>query len=63
LQGFDPRDSHAYYCKVEVAVNVADAEEALRIANVFLSAMMPELLRCLPDWVEVTEGRWPPPRN
>lgn len=64
LQGFDPRDRHAYYCKIEVGVEkISDPDEAMRIASEFLSAMMPEILRCLPDWVDVVEGRWPPQQN
>ncbi len=60
LQGFDPRDRHAYYCKIEVGVDgVSDPERAMAVASEFLSAMMPEILRCLPDWVDVVEGRWP----
>jgi hypothetical protein len=61
VQGFDPSDAHAYYCKIEVSVNVPEPERAVQISSEFLSAMMPEILRCLPDWVEVTQGRWPPP--
>ena len=32
---------------------------ALAVAEDFLSAMMPEILRSLPDWTDFMEGRWP----
>jgi len=57
---FDPRDRYSYYCKVEVRLfDVADPVLAAERSSTFLSAMMPEILACLPDWVDVTEGRWP----
>lgn len=60
-QGFDPRDKYAYYCKVEVGMfDVADPEEAVRRASAFLSAALPEILACLPDWHDVQAGLWPP---
>lgn len=60
FQGFDPRDRYSYYCKIEVLLNsVSDPQEAAQRASAFLSAMMPEIMACLPDWREVTEGRWP----
>ncbi|HEX7010736.1 MAG TPA: exosortase/archaeosortase family protein, partial [Phycisphaeraceae bacterium] len=60
LHGFDPRDAYSYYCKVEVQIfQVADEELAARRAADLLSAAMPEILACLPDWVDVQAGRWP----
>ena len=57
---FDPRDRYSYYCKVEVGMgDLADSTAAAECASAFLSAMMPEIMACLPDWVDVTEGRWP----
>ncbi|MCC6581128.1 MAG: exosortase [Phycisphaeraceae bacterium] len=60
LQGFDLKDAYSYYCKVEVGIpGVGDREQAVRIAQRFLASVMPEIMGCLPDWVDVTEGRWP----
>jgi len=58
--GFDPRDRYSYYCKVEVLFpGLGGQEEATQKAQEFLSAAMPEILACLPDWQDVIEGRWP----
>ncbi len=60
LQGFDPRDKYSYYCKVEVRLaGVEDPELARERAASLLSVVLPEVMACLPDWVDVTEGRWP----
>jgi exosortase len=60
LQGFDPRDEYSYYCKVEVqALGVPDAQQAAERSASLLSAAVPEIMACLPDWIDVTEGRWP----
>jgi exosortase len=60
LQGFDPRDRYSYYCKIEVGVfGVGDLEQANLCVSGFLSVMLPEVMACLPDWVDVTQGRWP----
>jgi hypothetical protein len=57
--GFDLRDKYSYYCKVQVTVNVQDKNEAMQRIESLLSELMPEIMSCLPDWVDVTEGRWP----
>ena len=60
LQGFDPRDRYSYYCKIEVGtLDVEDPEAALLRSESFLSAALPEIMACLPDWDDVTHGRWP----
>ena len=38
---------------------VADKDVAAERASAFLSAMLPEIMACLPDWVDVEQGRWP----
>ena len=57
--GFDIRDKYSYYCKVQVTVHVQDKDEAIERISSLLSEVMPEIMSCLPDWVDVTEGRWP----
>lgn len=62
LKAFDLREKYAYWCKVEVRpLNVQRSEDMVEVAGKFLSAAMPEILSCLPDWHEVREGRYPPP--
>lgn len=57
---FNLRDKYAYYCKIEIGVdNIPDPEDARLVVGDFLSVMLPEIMRCLPDWVEVTEGKYP----
>lgn len=64
FQAFDPLDKYAYFCKIEVGMpHIADLEEATRLASSFLSVMLPEIMACLPDWTEVTEGLYPPQKE
>jgi hypothetical protein len=61
FQGFSLTDEYSYYCKIEVGINlVGDKELARQRASDFLSDFLPQVMACLPDWVDVTEGRWPP---
>ena len=58
--GFDPTDDYSYYCKVEVFFPALQDRDAVPAATErFLGAMLPEIMACLPDWQDVTEGRWP----
>ena len=53
---FSRSDEHAYYCKVEFTlVDDKDLkpEEFVERSTELLDAMLPELMRCLPDWSEV----------
>ncbi|MFA9476758.1 exosortase/archaeosortase family protein [Phycisphaerales bacterium AB-hyl4] len=60
IEGFNPRDRYSYYFKVELQMHqVGDRELASERAAAFLEHAMPELMACLPDWVDVTEGRYP----
>ena len=59
MHGFDLRDKYSYYCKIQVTVEVPDKDEAMERVSSLLSELMPEIMSCLPDWVDVTEGRWP----
>ena len=60
LQGFSLTDRYSYYCKIEVGVNlVGDKELAKQRITAFLSDFLPQIMACLPDWVDVTQGRWP----
>jgi hypothetical protein len=53
-------DDYAYYLKVQfMSFQVESAEELAAQAADFLRGGLPEIMRCLPDWVEVQEGRYP----
>jgi exosortase len=57
LQGFDPGDRYGYYAKIEVVLhNLGDQELARTQASAFLSAMMPHIMACLPDWEALKQG-------
>ncbi|MEM7624295.1 MAG: exosortase [Planctomycetota bacterium] len=62
LQGFDLRDTHSYYCKIEVLIyGESDPERVRERTTAILDEFLPEILACLPDWQDVKEGRWPTP--
>ncbi len=60
-QAFGLKDQYSYYCKIEVGFfGVSDPDEAAQRTGALLSVLLPEIMACLPDWVDVTEGRYPP---
>lgn len=61
LLAFDLKSDYAYYMKVQVSSSmVSSPEELASVASEFLNEAMPELMRCVPDWVKVTRGEYPP---
>jgi hypothetical protein len=57
----DITDRYAYWAKIEVLpIGLSDREQALSAVADFLSAALPEVMLCLPDWKEVKAGRFPP---
>jgi hypothetical protein len=40
----------AYYAKIEVMTTMENARDSARVQTDFLTAAMPEIQRCLPDW-------------
>ena len=57
---FDLKADYAYYCKVQFNSSLVKSPEQLgELASSFLSEMMPEIARCVPDWVEVQKGEYP----
>lgn len=59
---FNLDDDYAYYAKIQfTSPNVESAEELGEAVASLLEEMLPEIVRCVPDWVDVTEGRYPPP--
>ncbi|MFK7960049.1 MAG: exosortase-associated EpsI family protein [Phycisphaerales bacterium] len=55
---FKPQEKYAYYCKVQFyAVRDGLTEEQfLDEVSSLLKPLLPELMRCLPDWSEVERG-------
>lgn len=62
VQGFDIRDAHSYYCKIEVQIaGETDPEIVAERTTALLDTFLPEIMACLPDWDDVKAGRWPIP--
>ena len=64
LLAFDPREKYAYYCKVQLTyvdrVASGEPDEAavtrfLEIAEDILPRLIPQVMKCLPDWPSVEE--------
>lgn len=61
LLAFDLRDDYAYYLKVQFsAEGPANAAELAQQASGLLGELLPEVMRCVPDWVDVHTGVYPP---
>ena len=57
---FDMTDDYAFYLKVQVSSSTTQSPEALAAATSdLLGELLPEIMRCVPDWVEVQAGRYP----
>lgn len=58
---FKPSEKYAYYCKVQFTYEGDEAtrERFVEIASSYLRDLLPELMRCLPDWSEVERGDGP----
>jgi len=60
VQGFDIRDAHSYYCKIEVQIaGESDPQKVAQHTTDLLNAFLPDIMACLPDWDDVKAGRWP----
>ncbi|MDG2291424.1 MAG: exosortase/archaeosortase family protein [Phycisphaerales bacterium] len=59
LLAFNPTEQYAYYCKVQLTAQGGhdfDADRFLELASDLLNELLPEIMRCLPDWAEVQSG-------
>jgi hypothetical protein len=57
---FDRRSEYAYYLKVQVTSMQARTPEELGAkAQELLSELLPDIMLCVPDWVEVQRGTYP----
>lgn len=57
---FDLRADYAYYLKVQFSGGYATAEALVADAQSLLNELLPELMLCVPDWVQVERGEFPP---
>jgi hypothetical protein len=61
LRAFDLHNDYAYYLKVQFgSTGASSPEELAAAAGDFLGDMMGELMTCVPNWIEVERGAWPP---
>ena len=57
---FDKSAKYAYYMKVQISsVDVASEEELVSSSAELLNELLPELMRCVPDWLKVERGEYP----
>jgi hypothetical protein len=61
LLAFDLHSRYAYYLKVQfTSGNVKSEDELAALAASFLDETFGDLMECVPDWVEVEAGNYPP---
>lgn len=61
LLAFDLRTPYAYYVKVQfTSTTVESSEELAAHAASMLDELLPEIMHCTPDWLEVETGVYPP---
>jgi len=51
--------SAAHFLAAHQSANATTPEELAAQAGRFLDDFLPELMRCVPDWVEVESGEYP----
>lgn len=60
MLAFKITDDYAYYCKVQFTViGVENETEFADVAASMLDQILPDIMRRVPNWVDVMEGRWP----
>jgi hypothetical protein len=60
LLAFDLHSDYAFYMKVQfTATHIKGKEELAAIAGSMLDDMLPEIMQCVPDWVDVMRGEYP----
>jgi len=63
---FDKTDEYAYYCKLQFSMSFHESEDVTEarfaeLVSDLLPHLLPELMRCLPDWAEVESRSGPVP--
>ncbi|MCA9303747.1 MAG: exosortase-associated EpsI family protein [Phycisphaerales bacterium] len=58
---FNLDDDYSYYLKIQINTNAVDSlEEFIEVSGSFISEMLGEIMRCVPDWTDVQRGDYPP---
>lgn len=61
LLAFKLDEKYAFYCKVQLSsMDVTSAKELGEVAGSMLDEMFGDIMRRVPDWIEVEAGRYPP---
>lgn len=61
LLSYRETDTYAYYMKVQfTSTQVGSEDELASAAASLLDDLLGDLMLCVPDWVEVEQGRYPP---
>ncbi|HZW09971.1 MAG TPA: exosortase/archaeosortase family protein [Phycisphaerales bacterium] len=61
LLAFKLEDDYAYYMKVQFnSESVGSVEELAELAGSLLGEILGELMHCVPDWIDVQTGVYPP---
>lgn len=61
LLSFDLRQDYAYYAKVQFgSASVSSPEELAEVAGSLMNDLLGEIMTCVPDWMKVERGEWPP---
>jgi exosortase len=56
MLAFNPTERYAYYCKVQFTARGGsdfDSQAFMIVVSEMLNGLLPEIMRCLPDWAEV----------
>lgn len=57
---FDLTSDYAYYLKVQATCGTVDTKkEHAALAASLIGELLPEIMRCVPDWIEVERGEYP----
>lgn len=57
---FDLTSDYAYYLKVQTTSSmVRSKEELMELSGTLIGELFAEIMRCVPDWIEVETGRYP----
>lgn len=60
LLAFDLKADYAYFLKIQVNTASGETPEELAVLTAsLLDDLFPEIMRCVPDWVEVDKGTFP----
>jgi hypothetical protein len=61
LLAFDLKATYSYYLKIQVTTpDVSSQQELAELSASLLDEILGDIMRCVPDWVEVETGRYAP---